>query len=682
MTNFTSLFSRAEHLLGKGCATKLDWEPWLRRLFGALGVTLLLAGAITFVAFNWAAMPGWSKLALGEAGFVICLAGVWKFGFDTFAGRLCVCAASVCVGLFLAVFGQIYQTGANTWQLFAAWAALISLWTALSRFAAQWALLLILLNITLVLYFPVHFHISPRPFLWGMGLNGAALIARELAAGRVAGWLSSRWTRLLPLTLLLVAAAPPVCIAILNEKQGVWLPAAAAGLACLLGSLCFCWRKGELAGTTLVVCSGFPIINIFAVSRFQWSSAMIFYVLFLALINIGYVCFTASLPRRLAQRATPEAAGAPRIRCGADTPHGGEPRQRKYSLGGLIVAGLGGLIAAPCLAFILMPATPEELLGPLISGGAACAVAAFLGKRNKENGVNATLTFSLALLLAGWGLCAIGFAQLDSPELALVGLTLLSLVAYLGFPHALPRFSLVILWQSAVFLLAGAKATAFPSLPDAFPALPNIFQLAALALPLLNTAALPTLALRRTLSPRLFPACYAGICILIAQTLYTQQGQRPGPDFLWASPPFPATVIAWILVITLLIVVRAQHEAKEESGAILASGHMQACRPYPVYARLNSLRMIFGCLLLIGLVVLGAPGILLSLTLLIVGRARGFAALSVLGFLFLPWFLFDFYYSLHMSLALKSLALSASGLFLLLAAVCLGETRKETRPCA
>ncbi|MBC8290414.1 MAG: DUF2157 domain-containing protein, partial [Planctomycetes bacterium] len=43
-------------------------------------------------------------------------------------------------GVFLAVFGQVYQTGADEWLLFAGWAGLILPWTALSRFEALWIL--------------------------------------------------------------------------------------------------------------------------------------------------------------------------------------------------------------------------------------------------------------------------------------------------------------------------------------------------------------------------------------------------------------------------------------------------------------------------------------------------------------------------------------------------------------
>ena len=44
------------------------------------------------------------------------------------AGKAALLAASLFVGALLALIGQIYQTGADTFEMFAAWAALILPW--------------------------------------------------------------------------------------------------------------------------------------------------------------------------------------------------------------------------------------------------------------------------------------------------------------------------------------------------------------------------------------------------------------------------------------------------------------------------------------------------------------------------------------------------------------------------
>src|SRR5699024_11365250 len=42
--------------------------------------------------------------------------------------QLLLLIASIITGSLLALFGQVYQTGADTWQLFFAWAILITPW--------------------------------------------------------------------------------------------------------------------------------------------------------------------------------------------------------------------------------------------------------------------------------------------------------------------------------------------------------------------------------------------------------------------------------------------------------------------------------------------------------------------------------------------------------------------------
>ena len=63
--------------------------------------------------------------------------------------------------------------------------------------------------------------------------------------------------------------------------------------------------------------------------------------------------------------------------------------------------------------------------------------------------------------------------------------------------------------------------------------------------------------------------------------------------------------------------------------------------------------------------VIAAPGILVAVGLLAVGRALGDRILLVLGYVFFPAFLFTYYFSLEIDLASKSWILAGSGLVLL-----------------
>ena len=179
-----------------------EWGLWTARLLLALGAALMLAGVIYFFAFNWVKIPPAVKLADIQVALIGCLVMACRASLNNLHGQLWLLAASVLTGVFLAVFGQIYQTGADAWQLFALWAVLVSGWTVIAAFAAQWLLWLLLVNTALWLWWDqaalpgrdMEFII----FLWLTLFNGAALALREyFAVARGCTWLAARWTRLL-----------------------------------------------------------------------------------------------------------------------------------------------------------------------------------------------------------------------------------------------------------------------------------------------------------------------------------------------------------------------------------------------------------------------------------------------------------------------------------------------------
>lgn len=128
------------------------WREWADRLLMSLGTALLVAGIIFFFAYNWDQMQKWGKFVLVESALLISLLAVLRQGIDTMSGRVAFGAAAVLVGAFLAVFGQIYQTGADAWQLFAGWAGLILPWAIISRMSFMLMLQTILVQLSVGLY--------------------------------------------------------------------------------------------------------------------------------------------------------------------------------------------------------------------------------------------------------------------------------------------------------------------------------------------------------------------------------------------------------------------------------------------------------------------------------------------------------------------------------------------------
>lgn len=185
--------------------TLSGWVSFLDRLLLWSGLLSLVTAVIFFFAFNWEGMGRYTKFGFIEATIVAALVGYWRLGGERLAGQLSLLAAAILVGGLLALFGQTYQTGADTWQLFATWALLILPWVVVARFAALWMVWLLLLNVALLLYFQVQGVQTGLLFLFDNEwmvlflLNGVAAAVWEYAA-LSREWLCRRWAvRLLAL---------------------------------------------------------------------------------------------------------------------------------------------------------------------------------------------------------------------------------------------------------------------------------------------------------------------------------------------------------------------------------------------------------------------------------------------------------------------------------------------------
>ena len=98
---------------------------WLSGRLLAVGCAFILAGFVCFIAANWQEMGLILRLSLPLIGLVLCGAGAYYKKLDTWPGQGFAFGAAVMIGAFLAVFGQIYQTGAFLYELFGLWALLL-----------------------------------------------------------------------------------------------------------------------------------------------------------------------------------------------------------------------------------------------------------------------------------------------------------------------------------------------------------------------------------------------------------------------------------------------------------------------------------------------------------------------------------------------------------------------------
>jgi uncharacterized membrane protein len=175
-----------------------QWRAFFDRLFLWGGATLLGAAVIYFFAYNWDALGRYAKFALVEVPLGAAIWAAWHWGPDRVQGKAAMLLASLLTGALLALVGQTYQTGADTFELFAVWTLAITPWVLLARMPALWLLWLLLANTALFLYWAtfrllVWWPFSPEAMLWSVfALNTAVLAVWEAAALKFP-WLDERW---------------------------------------------------------------------------------------------------------------------------------------------------------------------------------------------------------------------------------------------------------------------------------------------------------------------------------------------------------------------------------------------------------------------------------------------------------------------------------------------------------
>ena len=167
---------------------------FLDRSILALGVIFMICGLIFFFAYNWAGLHKFVKLGLVLA--LIIGSGVFTLlqKPDSYLRKIGLTALCALTGTIFALFGQIYQTGANAYDFFLGWTLLITVWVAISRFAPLWVFYLCLINITIFLYAGQVHRVWGAPWvLMGlMGINSLALIIWEYLAQTRKGFIQSR----------------------------------------------------------------------------------------------------------------------------------------------------------------------------------------------------------------------------------------------------------------------------------------------------------------------------------------------------------------------------------------------------------------------------------------------------------------------------------------------------------
>ncbi len=200
---------------------KRDWLKFLDHLLLGLGTALLVSGIVFFFAANWSALERFSRFALVESALLLSLVAAWRLG-ESPGGKAARLASVLLVGVLLALTGQTYQTGADSWELFATWSLLVLPWVLLEKDSLLWFTWVILANLSAITYVSTYSGffsvlLGPDELLWILFiLNTLALAIWQTLTSHKA--LNTIW----PLRLL--ATASGVFITLLAFKGVVDRP--------------------------------------------------------------------------------------------------------------------------------------------------------------------------------------------------------------------------------------------------------------------------------------------------------------------------------------------------------------------------------------------------------------------------------------------------------------------------
>ncbi len=180
------------------------WYRFLKLLFISLGVGFTTAGIVFFFAYNWDHLHKFLKIGLIEGLLMIATLVLFLSKGSSLIKNIVLTAISVLTGVLFAVFGQIYQTGANAYDFFLSWTIAIALWVVVSNFAPLWLLFITLVNTTYILYIQQVAHgwheliVFILPFL----INVVFLVATLLLKNRTSDHPPPNWF----VTILALAA--------------------------------------------------------------------------------------------------------------------------------------------------------------------------------------------------------------------------------------------------------------------------------------------------------------------------------------------------------------------------------------------------------------------------------------------------------------------------------------------
>lgn len=234
------------------------WQAFLKQFLMAAGVLAIVAGVIFFLAFNWDEMGRFGKFALVEGLLVLAVVVylVWARRRSHWLRATLLLAIALLVGGTLALLGQTYQSGADTWELFALWALLITPLVLVGQTSGLWLLWGGLWNLAMWLYLDaVGLQGWVESLIGGVslpfvGLNLLLGLVGEMLAlgGRRCSYppfLHNRFAAQMFMGVLMVCLTALAFAALFDSRVSlIWL--AGYGLVSMVLAFCYRWLLFDL----------------------------------------------------------------------------------------------------------------------------------------------------------------------------------------------------------------------------------------------------------------------------------------------------------------------------------------------------------------------------------------------------------------------------------------------------
>lgn len=629
-----------------------NWPDFFRKTTLSLGSLLLASAAVSWIAANWDNLTAFQKLSGIQASLAVVILIVlllerWLPAHKdrNFALRANLLAlAGVGIGALLALLGQIYQTGADSWELFLWWAVLLLpwAWTAGTVFLSLFWVFIV--NVGIILYF-----LAGGQAL-GLNLDSPglepSLILFVVNSGLLVLWeryghnLGDRWRtgpRLLAAAALgsLMAAV----LACLDASPALPLHAMAvlsAGVTALFYWIYTAWRPDSV----IVVLAALTLFGVIAIDglglaqpgRFEW---VVLGAIAVILALTGAVLYRLGRPRAAAQQDKQARAHPPVDR---------QTARNDWFIDAFCLLAMS-LTATLIILFLFFTLDLDIDQGWRV--GVPLAVVGVFAI-NRGSGVLLRET-GAALAAAGFFLLCASWYATDAlsanarlgviPGAGLFFYILAHHFALRFFIAALTLGSVLILTWSGTFGAGILEPFYVESLGAALSVSWRTLVLAAAALTGFGLSRFPRV--RALYLPAAWAfACAAQLLAVMAPATFAMYLGAGTGAWPWI---FMASLAGVLLPVALLVFLLARD--------VSANPGLRRIAPW-----------LLG---MAGLCWMGAPGIALALIWLLTGFAWSRRTLWVFGVVSLLAYLAQFYYRLDMTLLHKSMLLGLSGAILM-----------------